>query len=72
MWQEVAAAVPSVVAFDAPDRGDHVAVDPIVLFGRAQQGVVLGHHGAAIRDPALVDQEAEIVPDRRHELRLRG
>ena len=32
--------------------------------------LVLAHHGAAVGDALLVDEEAEIVPDRRLEFRL--
>ena len=37
---------------------------------RPQDLVVLAHHGAAVGDALLVDEEAEIVPDRPLEFRL--
>ena len=45
-------------------------VDARVLLGRSQDLRMLLHAGAAIVNPLLVDEEAQIVPDRHLELWL--
>ena len=55
---------------DPPDAGDDVAVDAEPALGLRQRGAPAAHRGAAFLDPLVVDEEAEIVPDRRLELGL--
>ena len=60
-----------VIRFDAPDRGDDVAVDAVGLLHRVELRLVFGEHLAALGEAVVVDQNVEIVPDRLGEFRLR-
>ena len=64
------AAHGAVIRFDAPDRGDDVAIDAISALGRGENRSVLRQQLAPARDAIVADQEIEIVPGRFVELRL--
>jgi len=64
------AAERAVVRLDAPDRGDDVAVDAVLLLDLVEHRLVLGEDVAAVRDARIVYQDVEIVPERLGELRL--
>src|SRR5690606_3164402 len=70
MRKIVASHLPSIVALNAPDGGDHMAVDTVAPLRRPQRLIVLAHHRLAVSHALLVHQEGEIVPDRRLEFRL--
>ena len=55
---------------DAPDAGDHMAVDAEAGLGRGERLAPLLHGGAAVLHPLLVDERRQIIPDRRLELGL--
>ena len=60
----------AVVGFDAPDRRDDVAVDPVLLLDRVEDRLVLRENGAAVRDAIVVHQDVEVIPERFGELGL--
>ena len=59
-----------VIGLDAPDGRDDMLVDAEAPLCRPRDLVVLAHHGAAVGDALLVDEEAEIVPDQRLKFQL--
>ena len=65
------AAERAVVRLDAPDRGDDVAVDAVLLLDLVEDGLVLGEDLAAAGDARVAHQDVEIIPERLGELRLR-
>src|SRR6516225_9718948 len=50
----------AVIGFDAPDRGDEVAIDTIRLLDRVEGGAVLGENRPPVLNAILVHQEVEI------------
>src|SRR5205807_5232741 len=51
-----AADLRAVVGLDAPDGGDDVAVDPVGLLDRVEDGAIAGENRAAILDAILVHE----------------
>jgi hypothetical protein len=68
--EKIVAGFAAVVSLDPPDRGDDVAVDAEGLLGGAERPIISTHQCLAVGDALIVDQEPEIIPDRRLELWL--
>ena len=64
------AALRTVVAFDAPDRGEDVAVDAIAALGLVEYLFVLRQQLASACDARVGYQRVEIFPERLGEFRL--
>jgi hypothetical protein len=64
------AGLRAVIGLYPPDGGDDVAIDPIRLLDRVEDGTVLGQDRAAVLDAILAHQQIQIVPDRLGEFRL--
>jgi hypothetical protein len=60
-----------IVALDAPDRRDRVAVDAVGLLRGVELRLVLGEDLLALGEAVVVHQDIEIVPDRLGEFGLR-
>ena len=58
------------IRLDPPNRRQHVPADAVSLFRVSERLGVFGHRRLAVRNPLLVDEALDIVPDRRLELRL--
>ena len=64
------AAKRAVIGFDAPDRGDGIAVDAVGPLHRVKSAAIFFKQRAALLDALVRHQDIEIVPERFGEFRL--
>ena len=68
--QEVVAGLGAEIGLHAPDRGDDMLVDAVLLLDPVEDLPVFAHHLLAPCDPLRIDEEGHVVPDRRLEFGL--